>query len=140
MHGIPAAKAENTSEYRKMPAAGQPGEERRGVACLCKGSYSMNRSPPAWCQQEAELLHSLPACVQLAKPDSLQALPGRASMIQSFLVQQNKVPPPHAPNFPALPLQNLPMNTRTYCSAQSLRMVRRPTLCCTRDSVGRRPS
>lgn len=43
-----------------MPAAGQPGEERRGAACLCMGRYSMNRSPPAWCQQEAELLHSLP--------------------------------------------------------------------------------
>lgn len=32
MQGISAAKAENTSEYRKMPAAGQPGEERRGEA------------------------------------------------------------------------------------------------------------
>ena len=78
-----AAKADNTSEYRKMPAAGQPGEERRGLPLQ---GYC---SPPAGCQQEAELCLSLPAQVQLAQTGSLWALPGRASMIQSFLVQEN---------------------------------------------------
>lgn len=37
MQGTAAAKAENTSQYRKMPAACQPGEQREGVARFCEG-------------------------------------------------------------------------------------------------------
>lgn len=37
MQATATAKAENTSQYRKSPAACQPGEQKEGVACFTEG-------------------------------------------------------------------------------------------------------
>lgn len=98
------------------------------MACLCKARYELLTTSLVSARGRAP---AQPACPGPAGPVWFPLGPSRKSQHDSKLPgPEEQGPPPRSPprhlappNFPALLRQNVPMNTRTYCSAQSLRMV-----------------
>lgn len=126
-----AAKAENTSQYRKTPAACQPGEQREGVARSCEGEV---RTAPATSLVSARgQAPAQTACLSPAGPAHLPLGPSRKSQHDS------KLPGPGEWGAPPPPLKMCQW-THTHSLGLSLWTVRQPTPCCTWAYIGRRPS